>query len=345
MNTASPRSTLAAMPMAKLWAARSVRSRQTRGSKVRAVAWSTVRMVFLFGLPAGRGPGFSLLNASEMASRCREKGRAGEESWQKKGSGRGIPWHRVPRTLQVRYSRPSLEQLAAVTDMSRRIAIVEDEPAIRGNYVDVLRKQGYEVAAYANRADALAAFRTRLPDLAVVDIGLGDDIDGGFALCRELRAMSATVPIIFLSARDSDFDIVAGLRLGADDYLTKDVSLPHLLARIAALFRRAELAAQPQAAEERLERGALHLDLKRFSVTWRGTAVTLTLTEFWMVHALCKFPEHVKSREQLMREANLVVDEGTIPSHVKRIRRKFLAADARFDAIDTVYGMGYRWKS
>src|SRR5213079_2642553 len=103
--------------------------------------------------------------------------------------------------------------------------------------------------------------------------GLSDDIDGGFTLCRELRALSANVPIIFLSARDSDFDIVAGLRLGADDYLTKDVSLPHLLARIAALFRRADLAAEPKAAEERLERGSLTLDLKRFTVAWRGAAV------------------------------------------------------------------------
>src|SRR2546427_217996 len=204
---------------------------------------------------------------------------------------------------------------------------------------------GYEGAACGDRAAASRTLAARLPELAIIDIGLGADIDGGFALCRELRAASARLPIIFLSARDSDFDIVSGLRLGADDYLTKDVSLPHLLARIAALFRRAELAAQPQAAEERLERGALQLDLKRFSVTWRGTAVALTLTEFWMVHALCRFPEHVKSREQLMREANLVVDEGTITSHVKRIRRKFLAADPRFDAIDTVYGMGYRWKA
>ena len=116
--------------------------------------------------------------------------------------------------------------------MSRRIAIIEDEPAIRANYADALKKQGYEVSAYASRADALAAFRTRLPDLALIDIGLADDVDGGFALCRELRALSATLPIIFLSARDSDFDIVAGLRLGADDYLTKDISLPHLAARI-----------------------------------------------------------------------------------------------------------------
>src|ERR1700704_5239133 len=124
--------------------------------------------------------------------------------------------------------------------MSRRIAIVEDEPVIRANYADVLKKQGYEVVAYAGRNGALGAFRSRLPDLALIDIGLANDIDGGFALCRELRALSATLPIIFLTARDSDFDVVAGLRLGADDYLTKDVSLPHLLARIAALFRRAE---------------------------------------------------------------------------------------------------------
>jgi two-component system OmpR family response regulator len=121
--------------------------------------------------------------------------------------------------------------------------------------------------------------------------------------------------------------------------------LPHLLARIAALFRRAELAAAPRAIEERLERGALQLDLKRFSATWRGAAISLTLTEFWMVHALAKFPEHVKTREQLMRDANLVVDDGTITSHIKRLRRKFLAADPAFAAIDTVYGMGYRWKS
>jgi two-component system OmpR family response regulator len=229
--------------------------------------------------------------------------------------------------------------------MPRRIAIVEDDPAIRTNYADALRKHGFEVLAFAARAEALVALRSRLPDLALIDIGLANDIDGGFALCRDLRALSATLPIIFLTARDSDFDIVAGLRLGADDYLTKDVSLPHLLARIAALFRRVDLAGEPKAAEERVERGALTLDLKRFSVTWRGTAIALTLTEFWMVHALAKFPEHVKSREQLMREANLVVDDGTITSHVKRIRRKFIAADPGFDAIDTAYGMGYRWKT
>jgi two-component system OmpR family response regulator len=228
--------------------------------------------------------------------------------------------------------------------MARRIALVEDDPTIRQNYSDALTRAGYEVAAFGDRQSASRTLAARLPELAIIDIGLGADVDGGFELCRELRAASARLPIIFLSARDSDFDIVSGLRLGADDYLTKDVSLPHLLARIAALFRRSDLAAEPKAAEERVERGSLALDLKRFTVAWRGAAVALTLTEFWMVHALAKFPEHVKSREQLMREANLVVDDGTITSHVKRIRKKFLAVDPAFDAIDTAYGMGYRWK-
>ncbi|HVO89735.1 MAG TPA: proteobacterial dedicated sortase system response regulator [Casimicrobiaceae bacterium] len=227
--------------------------------------------------------------------------------------------------------------------MSRRIALVEDEPALRDNVRDALKRYGYDVATYANRADALAAFRTRLPDLALIDIGLGDDVDGGFELCRELRALSASVPIIFLTARDSDFDIVAGLRLGADDYLTKDASLPHLAARIAALFRRSELLGSPAQAEDVMARGPLTLDSKRLVASWNGQRVDLTLTEFWMVHALARFPGHVKDRASLMRDARIVVDDSTITSHVKRIRRKFQAVDPAFDRISTVYGMGYRW--
>ena len=229
--------------------------------------------------------------------------------------------------------------------MPRRIALVEDEAAIRANYAEALARQGYAVAAYATRREALDALRNRLPDLAVVDIGLGDEPEGGFELCRELRALSPRLPIIFLTARDSDFDIVSGLRLGADDYLTKDISLPHLLARIAALFRRAEALAEPQGREEIVERGPLLLDAQRLTASWREQPVDLTLTEFWMVHTLAKFPGHVKDRDQLMHDAKLVVDEGTITSHIKRIRRKFQAVDAAFDSIDTVYGMGYRWRA
>jgi two-component system OmpR family response regulator len=228
--------------------------------------------------------------------------------------------------------------------MAKRIAIVEDDPTIRANYADALKKHGYEVAAYADRKAAAAALRTRLPDLALLDIGLGAELDGGYALCQELRALSPTLPIIFLTARDSDFDIVSGLRMGADDYLGKSVSLPHLLARVSALFRRADLMQQPDRSEDFLARGDLRIDMKRFAVTWREQPVDLTLTEFWIVHALAKFPGHVKDREALMGDAHIVVDDSTITSHVKRLRKKFCAVDAAFDCIDTVYGMGYRWR-
>ncbi|MEO6022078.1 MAG: proteobacterial dedicated sortase system response regulator [Burkholderiales bacterium] len=229
--------------------------------------------------------------------------------------------------------------------MSRIIALVEDEPLIRENFTDVLRRQGYEVHAYINREAAMEAFQQRLPNLALIDIGLGDEIDGGFTLCRALRALSPSLPIIFLTARDSDFDTVAGLRMGADDYLTKDISLHHLLARISALFRRSELLSSLPSADDIIERDSLRIDMKRFTVAWMGKPVDLTLTEFWMVHGLAKFPGHVKDRGQLMRDAELTVDDSTITSHIKRMRKKFIEVDATFDRIDTVYGIGYRWKA
>ncbi len=229
--------------------------------------------------------------------------------------------------------------------MSRRIAIVEDEAALRDNYAAVLRKQGYEVHTYANRKAAMQAFDVRLPDLAVIDIGLEDEIDGGFRLCQSLRSMSETLPIIFLTARDNDFDTVSGLRMGADDYLTKDISLPHLSARIAALFRRLDALKLPTAPENLLQRGDLEMDLSRLSVAWKGQPVALTITEFWMLHALVKYPGHVKTRDALMQESKIFVDNSTITSHVKRMRKKFIQLDPVFDCIDTVYGMGYRWNT
>ena len=227
--------------------------------------------------------------------------------------------------------------------MSRSIAIVEDEPAIRDNYVDAFRRQGYRVAGYADRASALLAFDQRLPDLVVIDVSLGDEPEGGFELCRDLRARSPTLPIIFLTARDSDLDAVSGLRLGADDYLTKDISLVHLLARVAALFRRVTALTEQPDEGGVIERGPLRLDADRLAATWNGQDPALSLTEYWIVHALALHPGHVKSRQQLMDAANVVLDDATITSHIKRIRRKFAAIDSTFDAISTVYGMGYRW--
>jgi two-component system OmpR family response regulator len=227
--------------------------------------------------------------------------------------------------------------------MSRRIAIVEDEAAIRDNYAEVFRRQGYEVATFAERARALAALRDRPPDVAILDIGLGSEAEGGFDLCRELRGLSPTLPIIFLTARDSDLDTISGLRLGADDYLTKDISLPHLLARVAALLRRVEALRSPEDASSIMERGRLRLDTNRMSARWNGEPVPLTVTEFWIVHSLARFPGHVKTRDQLMADASVVVDDSTITSHIKRVRRKFQALDGGFDGIETVYAMGYRW--
>lgn len=229
--------------------------------------------------------------------------------------------------------------------MKRKIAIIEDEPAIRANYCDALTKYGYEVVDFDNRKDALAHFENTLPDLVIIDVGLGDDIEGGFEICRQLRVKSPELPMIFLTARDSELDQILGLKLGADDYLTKDITLPHMMARIVALFRRVEaMQSNVQKHEEQLSRGSLEVNVDRMNVTWKSHLIDLTVTEFWMLHALIKHPGHVKNRTQLMDAANTVLDDNTITSHIKRIRKKFAVIDSSFDSIQTAYGMGYRWK-
>jgi two-component system OmpR family response regulator len=228
---------------------------------------------------------------------------------------------------------------------AKLVAVVEDEGAIRDNYLAGLRRHGYRVAGYGSRKEALTGFTNRFPDLVIIDVSLGEEVEGGFELCRELRAQSSQLPIIFLTARESELDAVSGLRLGADDYLTKRTSIEHLLARVAALFRRVEALRAGEAVGERLEQGSLTLDRDRMSVQWKATTVPLTVTEFWVVHALAQHPGHVRSREQLMAAANVVLDDGTVTSQIKRIRAKFAGVDPHFDAIQTVYGMGYRWQA
>jgi len=227
--------------------------------------------------------------------------------------------------------------------MANTIAIVEDEAAIRENYAAALSRHGFKVLTFEDRRQASEAFQVRLPDLVIIDITLGDELDGGFELCRELRAKAAQLPIVFLTARDSELDAVSGLRLGADDYLTKNIGLAHLAARVTALLQRVEALTQGPGEEERLQRGDLCIDVARMTVAWRDIPVDLSLTEFWLVHALARYPGHVKNRQQLMEAAHVVLDDNTITSHVKRIRRKFLKLDEDFAAIETVYGMGYRW--
>jgi two-component system OmpR family response regulator len=229
--------------------------------------------------------------------------------------------------------------------MPRHIAIVEDEPSIAANYRDALQRQGFVVSLYSNRSNAWEAFEQRLPDLAIIDVGLEHEVEGGFELCRDLRARAPELPIVFLTARDAELDVISGLRLGADDYLTKDISQAQMLARIHALLRRVDALRQPVLEEHVVERGPLQINLERMTVAWHDRAVDLTVTEFWIVHALALHPGHVKNRQQLMDAANVVLDDNTITSHIKRVRKKFATTDADFSAIETAYGMGYRWKA
>ena len=228
--------------------------------------------------------------------------------------------------------------------MSVSIAIVEDEAALLANYHDLFTRHGYEVSAFANRADALEAFERQLPELVIIDIGLGDEPEGGFELCRALRSLSAQLPIIFLTARDSEIDEISGLRLGADDYLTKDASEAHLMARVNALFRRIATLRGASATDDVLSVGELEINVDRMEVRWCGESLNLSITEFWIVLCLARRPGHLKTRQQLMDAANIVVDESTITSHIKRIRKKLTLIDADANPLQTEYGIGYRWR-
>jgi len=226
----------------------------------------------------------------------------------------------------------------------KHIVIVEDEPSILANYQAALQRQGYSTQGYEELLLAKKGLSQSLPDLVIIDVGLGDQPDGGFELCRYLRSQSETLPILFLTARDNEFDMVSGLRLGADDYLSKDISLPHLLARVAALFRRQDLA-HVISNENTITQGDLKILTDNLQVSWQQQVVDLTVTEFWMIVSLARHKGHVKTRDQLMSDANVYVDESTITSHIKRIRKKFMKIDSNFNCIDTVHGMGYRWKA
>lgn len=230
--------------------------------------------------------------------------------------------------------------------MSYTIALVEDDDLLRANYTKALERDGYRVNSYPSRPKALEAFRKQLPDLAILDVMLQDEMEGGFDLCRELRQQSPTIPIIFLTARDSDLDRVSGLRLGAWDYLTKNTTtLDFLPVRISALFKIVESLRRDQAAatDHIFSAGNLKIHLERKQVYWKEQLIDLTLTEFWLLSSLSKIPGHVKSHDQLMEAANVVVTNNAITAHIRRIRDKFREADPGFDAIRTEYGMGYRW--
>jgi two-component system OmpR family response regulator len=229
--------------------------------------------------------------------------------------------------------------------MSKRIAIVEDEVELAKNYRATFEREGFDVRLYADRASAEADFRNMLPDLAILDVGLGEEPDGGFELCRFLRSASATLPIIILTALDSEIDEIVGLKVGANDYLTKEISQALLVTRVRTLLKYVQVLQSQTANTKLIKHGPLMIDIDRLLVTWNGESVELSVTEFLMVEALARYPGQLKTRQQLMEAAGILVDEHTVTSHIKRIRRKFEDVDGDAGPIQAEYGAGYRWRS
>lgn len=232
--------------------------------------------------------------------------------------------------------------------MTATIALVDDDRNILTSVSIALQTEGFLTRVYSDGESALKALIENAPDLAVLDIKM-PRMDG-LELLRRLREKSA-IPVIFLTSKDDELDEALGLAMGADDYIAKPFSQRLLIARIRAILRRTEANlpsadGSPDSQQDALSRGRLSMDPARHRVAWAGQNVTLTVTEFLILETLAQRPGIVKTRNQLMDAAyqdDIYVDDRTIDSHIKRIRRKFRQADPEFDAIETLYGAGYRF--
>ena len=242
------------------------------------------------------------------------------------------------------------------TNYMQTIALVDDDRNILTSVSIALEAEGYRVETYTDGASALDGLIARPPQLAIFDIKM-PRMDG-MELLRRLRQKS-DIPVIFLTSKDEEIDELFGLKMGADDFITKPFSQRLLVERVKAILRRAssrEASAatggstlKPTADQQArtLERGQLAMDQERHTCTWKGEPVTLTVTEFLILHSLAQRPGVVKSRDALMDSAydeQVYVDDRTIDSHIKRLRKKFKSVDDDFDMIETLYGVGYRFK-
>ena len=228
-----------------------------------------------------------------------------------------------------------------------KIALVDDDRNILTSVSMTLEAEGFEVETYNDGQSALDAFNRKLPDMAVLDIKM-PRMDG-MDLLQRLR-QKTSMPVIFLTSKDDEIDEVLGLRMGADDYVKKPFSQRLLVERIRALLRRQDAIGGeviPETEENKvIERGDLSMDPLPHAVKWKGQDVTLTVTEFLLLQALAQRPGFVKSRDQLMDVAyddQVYVDDRTIDSHIKRLRKKMRSVDEEFSAIETLYGIGYRY--
>lgn len=234
--------------------------------------------------------------------------------------------------------------------MTATIALVDDDRNILTSVTIALEAEGFRVRTYPDGQKAWDALSKNPADLAVLDIKM-PRMDG-MELLRKLREVTS-MPVIFLTSKDEEIDQLLGLRMGADDYIGKPFSQRLLIERIRALLRRVEMSSKESEPEEManadevMVRGNLVLDPMRHRVTWNDKDVTLTVTEFLILQTLAQHPGHVKSRDQLMDAAytdDVYVDDRTIDSHIKRLRKKFRIVDSDFSAIETLYGVGYRYK-
>ena len=228
------------------------------------------------------------------------------------------------------------------------IALVDDDKNILTSVSMLLEQEGYHVRTFSDGASALTALSATPPDLAVLDIKM-PRMDG-LELLRRLKQHNTELPVIFLTSKDEEIDELMGLNAGADDYIKKPFSQRLLLERVKAVLRRAEghkAASGGETKKEALVRGKLALDPQRHECTWDDKPVRLTVTEFLILQCLAQRPGFVKSRDNLMDAAyddQVYVDDRTIDSHIKRLRKKFKAVDDSFDAIETLYGVGYRYR-
>ena len=227
--------------------------------------------------------------------------------------------------------------------MTATIALVDDDQNILVSLSAALVDEGYKVDTYGDGAEALEGLVRKRADLAILDIKM-PRMDG-LELLTELRQKDK-LPVIFLTSRDDEVDEIMGLRLGADDYIKKPFSQRLLLERIRAVLRRHEAKSDDENGDSIMRRGDLVLDPARHLCSWKGGEINLTVTEFLIVETLARRPGHVKNRDQLIDAAygeHIYVDDRTIDSHIKRLRRKFKAVDNEFAGIDTLYGVGYRY--
>ena len=226
------------------------------------------------------------------------------------------------------------------------IALVDDDANILTSVSIALESEGHTVTTYEDGASALSAISDMPPDLVISDIKM-PTMDG-MELLRRIR-QSSDLPLIFLTSKDEEIDEVLGLTMGADDYVKKPFSQRLLLERVKLVLRRRAASPSPTPEEEKqiIRRGELVLDPMRHACSWKGQTVTLTVTEFLILEALAQRPGFVKTRDSLMDAAyddQIYVDDRTIDSHIKRVRKKFRVVDKEFDAIETLYGVGYKYK-